>query len=82
MFYTVLCQNSLQPSDQDKLNSIPSVSIFISFYKSRLMQGEAGKREGEDTGSNSTQSTAQYITVPHLQTTLLPKRATVPEPGQ
>jgi hypothetical protein len=33
LFYTAPCQNSPQPSDQDKLNTILAVSIFIPFYK-------------------------------------------------
>lgn len=71
MFYTVLCQNSLQPSDQDKLNSIPSMSIFISFYKCRLMQEKVGRGRGEDMGRQqhtriALPSTPQsYITAQH-----------------
>lgn len=82
MFYTVLCQNSPQPSDQDKLNSIPSVSIFISFYKCRLMQGKAGRGRGKTQATARKDSTAQYITVLYLQTVLLPNTAAVPESGQ
>ena len=41
LFYTSPCQNSLQPSDQDKLNTIPAVSIFIPFYKCSRMGGRA-----------------------------------------
>lgn len=39
LFYTAPCQNSPQPSDQDKLNTILAVSIFIPFYKRGRMGG-------------------------------------------
>lgn len=71
MFYTVLCQNSPQPSDQDKLNSIPSMSIFISFYKCRLMQEKVGRGRGEDMGRQQHTRIAlpgtpqSYITAQH-----------------
>lgn len=40
VFYTAPCQNSPQPSDQDKLNTILAVSIFIPFYKRGRMVGQ------------------------------------------
>lgn len=63
MFYTVLCQNSPQPSDQDKLNSIPSMSIFISFYKCRLMQEKVGRGRGQAAAHQD--SSAQHTTALH-----------------
>lgn len=55
MFYTLPCQNSPQPSDQDKLNSIPPVSIFISFYKCSPMweRGGSGGRRQRLRGSTA-----------------------------
>lgn len=41
LFYTAPCQNSPQPSDQDKLNTILAVSIFIPSYK----RGRLGGRD-------------------------------------
>lgn len=39
LFYTAPRQNSPRPSDQDKLNTILAVSIFIPFYKRGWMGG-------------------------------------------
>lgn len=39
LFYTAPCQISPQPSDQDKLNTILAMSIFIPFYKRGWMGG-------------------------------------------
>lgn len=41
LLYTSPCQNSPQPSDQDKLNTILAASIFIPFYKCSRMGGRA-----------------------------------------
>ena len=46
LFYTSPCQNSPQPSDQDKLNTILAVSIFIPFYTCGRMGGRALPRPG------------------------------------
>lgn len=85
MFYTLLCQDSPQPSDQDKLNSIPSVSIFISFYKCSLVQGKAGRgggRHGQTTTGRG--STACSITAlqPGSGATPAQSTQTQPAPGK
>lgn len=47
------CQNSPQPSDQDKLNTILAVSIFIPFYKCGRMGGEPCRRDGRASPGRS-----------------------------
>lgn len=63
LFYTAPCQNSPQPSDQDKLNTILAVSIFIPFYKRGRMGGRDPLRcQPSKAPGGCAPPSAQWIT--------------------
>lgn len=63
LFYTAPCQNSPQPSDQDKLNTILAVSIFIPSYKRGRLGGRDPLRcQPSKAPGGCTPPSSQWVT--------------------